>query len=280
MFKITHKINDFTQIISGKPLNFLQKQLGIRHNFLTSLTLPLKSPNYKARKYLFLFPLALLLLSIVPPGAYASDWDITGLDTARNVSYLTDIEKDVILEINKVRTDPKKYAEDVLNPLLNTFIDNPWNDPLIRRKGDTWLRTKEGKVVINELIAALQDTEPMQILTPSMGMSHAAKDHTKDRASHNTTGHVGSDGSQFWDRVNRYGKINLFQAGGGECLSYGSNTGIDIVLQLLIDDGVQSRGHRKILLNPNASKIGVGFGEHPQYKYMCTLDLAFDYSEE
>jgi uncharacterized protein YkwD len=226
------------------------------------------------------FPLALLLLSIVSPIAHASDWDIPELDTARNVSYLTDVEKDVILEINKVKANPKKYAEEVIKPILNTFVENPWQNPLIRKKGDTWLVTKEGTPLINELIAELQTIEPMQILTPSMGMSHAAKDHTKDCASHNTTGHAGSDGGQFWDRVNRYGKINLFQAGGGECLSYGSNTGVDIVLQLLIDDGVQSRGHRKILLNPNASKIGVGFGEHPKYKYMCTLDIAFDYSEE
>lgn len=235
-------------------------------------------------RHLFIFPLILLLLSTVSPGAYAvayaTDWNIPELDTARNVSYLTDVEKDVILEINKVRTDPKKYAEEVIKLILNTFVENPWQNPLIRKKGDTWLVTKEGTPVINELIAELQTIEPMQILTPSLGMSHAAKDHTEDCASHNTTGHAGSDGSQFWDRVNRYGKINLYQAGGGECLSYGSNTGIDIVLQLLIDDGVQSRGHRKILLNSNASKIGVGFGEHPKYNYMCTLDLAFDYSEE
>jgi uncharacterized protein YkwD len=124
-----------------------------------------------------------------------------------------------------------------------------------------------------------QNTKPMQMLTPSMGMSQAAKDHTRDCASHNTTGHEGSDGSHFWDRVDRYGKINLYHTGGEECLSYGSNTGVDIVLQLLVDDGVQSRGHRKILLNPDASKIGVGFGEHPKYNYMCTLDLAFDYRE-
>jgi uncharacterized protein YkwD len=193
---------------------------------------------------------------------------------------LADVEKDVIFEINKVRTNPQKYAEEVIQPILDSFIDNPWNNPLIRRKGDIWLSTSEGKSAINELIAELNKTKPMQILTPSAGMSKAAKEHTKDRASHSTTGHVGSDGSQFWDRVDRYGKINLFQAGGGECLSYGSNTGIDIVLQLLIDDGVASRGHRKILLDSGASKIGVGFGEHPTYNYMCTLDLAFGYSEK
>jgi hypothetical protein len=41
-------IQDFTHVIGGKPFYFLQNQLGIRHNFLTSLTLSLKSPNHKA----------------------------------------------------------------------------------------------------------------------------------------------------------------------------------------------------------------------------------------
>ncbi|GHV38578.1 hypothetical protein AGMMS49546_09230 [Spirochaetia bacterium] len=47
MFEITHKINDFTHIIRGKPFNFLQKQLGVRHMHLTSLTIPLKACVFK-----------------------------------------------------------------------------------------------------------------------------------------------------------------------------------------------------------------------------------------
>jgi uncharacterized protein YkwD len=185
----------------------------------------------------------------------------------------------VVLEINKVRLNPKKYADEVITPILKTFVDNPWNDPLIRKKGDIWLSTNEGKAVIYELIEELNNTTPMQILYPSKGMSQAAKSHTHDCSSHNKTGHDGSDGSRFWNRVNRYGKIDLAQNGGGECLSYGSNTGVDIVIQLLVDDGVESRGHRKILLNPNSSKIGVGYDTHPTWNYMCTVDLAYNYSE-
>jgi uncharacterized protein YkwD len=225
---------------------------------------------------------AVLLVSVLTVStiAYAAGWDLEGIDAARNASYLGDVEKDVILEINKVRANPQQYAREVVQPILDSFIANPWNNPLIRRKGDTWLTTKEGQSVIKELIAELNKTKPMKILTPSTGMSKAAKEHTKDCSSHNRFDHTGSDGSQFWDRVDRYGKLNLYQSGGGECLSSGSNSGEDIVLQLLIDDGVKNRGHRKILLDSNASKIGVGFGEHPRFNYMCTLDFAFDYTEK
>ena len=42
----------------------------------------------------------------------ADVWDAT-LDTAANVNYLTRIEKDVILEMNKVRTDPQEICGTV-----------------------------------------------------------------------------------------------------------------------------------------------------------------------
>jgi len=46
----------------------------------------------------------------------ATNWDISALDTAAETDYLSPAEKDVILEMNKARADPKKYAELYLNP--------------------------------------------------------------------------------------------------------------------------------------------------------------------
>ena len=48
----------------------------------------------------------------------AANWDIAALDTAADVDYLSPAEKDVILEMNKVRVDPKKYAELYIQPIL------------------------------------------------------------------------------------------------------------------------------------------------------------------
>jgi uncharacterized protein YkwD len=53
-------------------------------------------------------------------------------------------------------------------------------------------------------------------------------------------GHTGTDGSDPYARMNRYGTV----LDGGENIAYGTFTGRDTVMGLVIDDGVASRGHR------------------------------------
>ena len=45
-------------------------------------------------------------------------------------------------------------------------------------------------------------------------------------------------------------------------------------MQLIIDDGVPDRGHRRILFSPAYTQVGVGCGPHPEWRRMCVLDFA------
>jgi hypothetical protein len=58
-----------------------------------------------------------------------------------------------------------------------------------------------------------------------------------------------------------------------ECCSYDCQTGLTITLQLLIDQDVQSLGHRKICLDDEFAKIGVSIKPHSNYNYCCVLDF-------
>ena len=202
----------------------------------------------------------------------AANWDIKTLDTAANVDYLTGIEKDVILEMNKVRTNPKKYAELYIQPRLRYFSGNNYSVP-----GQITIVTQEGATAVNGCITALNRANSVGILTPERGLSLAAKDHVTDQSRTGQTGHNGSDRSTPETRMRRYGAF-----GGswtlGENIAYGDTTGREIVCSLLIDDGVPSRGHRTNIMNRAFTQTGVGYGTHTQYRTSCTITYANGYS--
>ena len=180
-----------------------------------------------------------------------SGWDIKALDTARSAGYLSDLEKDIILEMNMARSNPKQYAETYINPNQGTFA--------------------------RECYAELRQSKNLPVLQPKRGLSQAAKDHAADTGPKGIIGHTGSDGSSLGDRINRYG---TWRSGAAENISYGYNTAREIVLQLLIDDGVEDRGHRRNIMNANTRFVGVAAGSHAKYRFMCVQDFANDYTDK
>ena len=114
----------------------------------------------------------------------------------------------------------------------------------------------------------------MPPLLPARGLFLAAKDHANDTGPKRITGHTGSDRSSMDQRIMRYGK---WDKEAGENICYGHNKGRDIVVQLLIDDGVSSRGHRNNILNKNFKYAGGAIGSHSKFTYMCVIDYANEY---
>ena len=51
----------------------------------------------------------------------ASSWDIGKLSTGQSASFLSPLEKEVLLELNKVRSNPRLYAQLYISPMLDNF---------------------------------------------------------------------------------------------------------------------------------------------------------------
>jgi len=73
------------------------------------------------------------------------------------------------------------------------------------------------------------------------------------------------------DRVNRRGR---WKGRVGENISYGHRDARAIVTQLIIDDGVKDRGHRKNIFDSAYRVVGIATGRHTKYGAMCVMDFA------
>ncbi len=181
------------------------------------------------------------------------------------------IVKDILAELNRVRSNPKKYAEEEIKPRLKYFDGKLYKVP-----GQIPIQTNEGASAVQECIDVLMKTKPMETLALESGLSLAAQWLADDQANTGTIGHYGSDGSSPFERMNRYGKW-LITA--GENCAYGPKTGREIVAQLLIDDGVPGRGHRINILKPEFKKVGIGYNDEGKAPYgaVSVMDFAGDY---
>jgi uncharacterized protein YkwD len=206
-----------------------------------------------------------LILTFIPVAG------LTQSHRTSEVPYLSPLEKAVVNEINLARTSPKAYLS-----FLEQFKKN-YDGRLLKLSGQTPILTREGTSAVAEAIRSLHSQKPISPLSPSKGMSSGARDHVKDLRTSGASQHEGSDGSQTWDRVDRYG---TWQKIIGENISFGHDKARNIVMTLMIDDGVPNRGHRKNILNPDFRVVGVACGDHPAYRTICVITFAGGYREK
>lgn len=110
------------------------------------------------------------------------------------------------------------------------------------------------------------------MLKPNSRLAKAAKVHVEDIGPKGLVQHESSDGTATFTRVRKYYNGGYM----GENISCGYSAAMDIVLQLLVDDGVESLGHRHNILNKSFVRIGVAIGSHSQYRNCCVQDFSDD----
>ena len=211
--------------------------------------------------FLFLFTVPVLLLAFETPGAdpgksnpvsplatFSAEWNqprFLKCNTAANVPYLSAKEKEIIYILNLMRTDPKLFNRTV----VRQFPDS---------SGDTYLLNND---YYKSLVETLGKTDPLPLLKPDKLCFESAKCHAQSAGAAGYVGH---------DRLT--GECRTKKNFGGECCQYGFDDPLEIIMSLMIDEGVPSLGHREILLM-SFNKIGVSLQPHTSYGSNTVLDL-------
>jgi hypothetical protein len=198
---------------------------------------------------------------IAPPFALSSRTpESVAAEGGRRVT-LTGLERDVLGLLRRLRTDPQ-YFIDLIERFRLPFFDG---DAMLLTSPVDGSRmrfiTAEGRAAAEDAIRELRRIASGLPLTEpklSAGMTLAAKQGLPENSS--------------FGCIRQFGR---FEGKVVECCAFDQHTAEDIVLQLLIDDGDDSRTKRKMLLDRQFQHVGVAADDQ-----RCLINLAFRFTDK
>jgi len=186
----------------------------------------------------------------------------------------TELERVILQELNVARTQPDAYIR-YLEHYRTLFKDKTYIQP----GTNLLIRTEEGRAAIDEAIAVLRRQRPLPPLRWADGLARSGAELVHAQAKSSETGH-GSGRLTMAKRIQRHGRWTVAI---GEAISYGpyvADRGRDVIAQLIVDDGVPSRGHRKTIYDEDYRLAGVSCGPHPTFEMACVIDFAGGFEEK
>lgn len=167
------------------------------------------------------------------------------------IEYMSADERKMLDEINMLRANPSGYI-----PYIEDYIRD------MQEFGELGNSIETAK----ELIGHLRNTPELNPLSPMECLYRVAQKHANDQKPTGDINHQGTDGSWPWDRITN--SCEGIQDG-NENIVAGPEDVRKLVIILLVDDGIPSRGHRGNLLNPDwkyVSCLEIGnVGAMPNY---------------
>lgn len=167
-------------------------------------------------------------------------------NTAAATPYLSGKEKEVLYVLNMARMNPQLFCKTVLPHAgeISSFIN------------------MDNEYYYKSLVKQMASMEPLPILKPDDRLYKSALCHVTTTGK---TGYVGHD--------RKTAECRKAQHYSGECCQYGIDDPLGIILNLLVDENVESLGHRNICLGSRYTKMSPSYGPHKQYGSITVLDF-------
>ena len=168
--------------------------------------------------------------------------------------------KEIIEEINKLRSNPPLYAKKV-EEYSKYFTDNIIKLPNLNIK----IQTQEGPAPYLETVEYLKGLEKVNELIPSKALCEIAQEFA-DNVKDSETGEI--DEELYSNTIDKYGSFNGKFT---RAVDLGGFTSEQIVINFLVCDGDTERSQREPVLGTGLNKIGIAFGKHNVYSTVCVL---------
>ncbi len=173
---------------------------------------------------------------------------------------MSDFNEDLIMEINLLRTNPKKYAKTI-SKYMNYFKGNL----LCLPDTNAGIQTEEGVEAFKEAVDFLNKQENLEPLKPSKGLCRIAEEFIAIYQKPDSGELANKD---MEDIINKYGS---FSGSFSRAMDFGGETAEMAIINLVVSDGDPSRGQRESLLSTEINRIGVANGKHETYRHCSAI---------
>ena len=170
-------------------------------------------------------------------------------------------------ELNKLRQDPRSYIPYIEAQMK--LIKN--NNILKKNDSNLQIQTIEGKSAYEEAILFLEEQEPVEPLTKEIKLSYAAQDLVKDIGERGVVSHQDKNGLYTSERIEKYCEWDFCA---NEVIEVSSKNPQDILVSLLVDDGLRDRPDRRALFQNIYNYVGIACGSHIEYEIVTVFVFA------
>ena len=178
-------------------------------------------------------------------------WSTFTIIEAKLISYNLFSDRknnEVVFYSNLARMDGRKFVQTILLPYLQFTGDTTYSE------------------YVESLISQLKKQPRFRPLKHDLLLENMAKNYATSSGKAGIVGHDAFD-ERFAGLLNRGKQV-------GENCAYGEPSALGVVIQLLVDEGVESLGHRYNILSPSFKRIGVGFAPHLGYNINCVEEFS------
>jgi len=202
------------------------------------------SANLDQNNYLMYEPKGVLIIT-VNGGKYLDEKELNLKEHINNINQINSNyilkEKKLLKYINKARNDPQKFINEY-------FMSKEINKDLVDFVNNNSYKRNE--------------------LELSEELNSAAQNHCEDLCNNATSGNIGTDGSTFSDRINKYYHkcVNI-----GENITYETDNPLLIVKKMIQDNYSKTKNNRNNIFCLNYNKIGICIRKHLVYKFCCVI---------